>query len=283
MSVNPTHLYNAAGTYSASLLLTSEKGCLDTLTVSVIVDVLPSAAITAGGSLSFCAGDSVALSGPAGTFNYLWSTGATTSSITATTAGTYVLTVTDPSSGCSGMDSVEVTINSSPVVFAGNDTTLSLGNTIQLNATGIGVLSWSWFPNTGLTNASIPNPLASPVVTTVYQLIGTDINGCSDEDSITITVIMDYNVVISNLMTPNDDGFNDRWIVGNIENYPNTEVIVVNREGSVVFSSDSYDNNWDGTNPSGQALPDGTYYYILKFADNTDKIYKGSVTILKQK
>jgi gliding motility-associated-like protein len=284
LSLNPTHTYASAGTYSVSLLTTSNLGCLDTAMITVLVNALPSPMIVSSGPLEFCSGDSVMLSGAAGAFTYLWSTGATTQAITVTTAGTYAMTITDIASGCSASDSVTVTVNPSPVVFAGNDTTISLGGSIQLNASGPGVISWSWFPNTGLTSATTSNPMASPIETTTYQVIGTDINGCSDEDSIMITVINDFNVVISNLMTPNDDGYNDRWIIQNIENYPNTEVIVVNREGQEVFTSDSYDNNWDGTNTYGKPLPDGTYYYILKFADTTEeKIYKGSITILKQK
>ena len=179
------------------------------------------------------------------------------------------------------IDTVKINSNGE-AVFAGNDITLSLGNTVNLNATGTGIVTWAWFPNTGLNGVTTPNPAANPVVTTVYQLTGTDMNGCSDVDSLTITVLVDYNVIISNIMTPNNDGYNDRWIVQNIENYPNTTVIVVNREGQQVFKSDSYDNNWDGINTNGKNLPDGTYYYIVKF-QNSDKLYKGAITILKEK
>jgi len=123
--------------------------------------------------------------------------------------------------------------------------------------------------------------MASPVADQIYQLIGTDINGCMDEDSLLITVIADYNVMIANLMTPNDDGYNDKWIIQNIENYPDTKVVVVNREGQEVFKSDSYDNNWGGTNKYDKHLPDGTYYYIILFKDDA-KVYKGAITILNE-
>jgi gliding motility-associated-like protein len=52
----------------------------------------------------------------------------------------------------------------------------------------------------------------------------------------------------------------------------------MNREGEIVYESDSYDNSWGGTY-KGKLLPDATYYYVLKFADS-DKVYKGAVTIL---
>ena len=81
------------------------------------------------------------------------------------------------------------------------------------------------------------------------------------------------------MMTPNGDGKNDTWGIGNIQNYPNTEVIVVNREGQIVFEDSNYLNTWDGKY-NGKNLPDATYYYIVKFAAS-DKIYKGAITLLQ--
>lgn len=281
MSSNPTNLYTTAGTFTATLITTSNFSCMDTATVFVSVNPLPPNTVSASGPLEFCAGDTLILAAAVGGFDYLWNTADTTNSIFVLTSGNYDVTITDTLTGCSNAsDIIAVTVFPTPVVFAGNDTTLSLGGSISINALGAGVVSWSWFPNTGLNSASIPNPVASPLETTTYQLIGTDVNGCTDTDSLTLTVIADYNVTVSNLMTPNGDGYNDRWIVQNLENYPNTQVMVVNREGQVIFESSNYDNNWDGTNKFGKPLNDGTYYYVIKF-DDSDKIYKGSITIIR--
>lgn len=281
LSPSPTHTYGVAGTYSVTLMLTSNQGCLDTATVSVLVNALPPSTITASGPLNFCPNDTLTLSAAVGGYDYMWSTTDTTSSIIVTTSGTFVLTITDSITGCMNMDSVTTILYPSPSVSAGADIDLSLGSSIDLEGSGTEIITWFWFPNTGLSNSSIANPTAAPIVTTMYTLTGTDANGCTDVDTMTITVIMDYNVTISNLMTPNDDGFNDRWIVQNVENYPDTKVIIVNREGQEVFSSDSYDNNWDGTSKAGKKLPDGTYYYIIQFRDD-EKVYKGAITILSQ-
>jgi gliding motility-associated-like protein len=289
LAVNPIHNYSAAGIYPASLTTISNFGCMDTAMVSVLVNAVPSSAILASGPLTFCSGDSLMLSATSGTYSYMWSTTDTVQTIGVITSGTFVLTVTDTLTGCMAMDSVTTVVNPSPTVYAGADTTVSLGNSLQLSATGGGIISWTWFPNIFLDNSAIADPVTSPIYDVTYQVTGTDFNGCTDVDSITITVIADYNVTVSNLMTPNDDGFNDRWMIGNIENYPDTKVIVVDREGQVVFSSDSYDNSWDGTTPTGKLLPDGTYYYFLEFKEaasagaETPKMYKGSITILRQK
>ena len=286
LSVNPTHTYSLAGVDTVKLFTTSNYGCLDTVIHPVLVNPLPSTLITQSGPLSFCCGDSVTLSAVAAGMNYAWTPAATppnSQSIKVkdcTAGGSYHVTVTNPFTTCfNSSPSVTVVIFPLPVAFAGNDTTISLGNSIILH--GQGGLTYSWSPITGLSNPAIASPIATPKVTTTHELTVTDINGCIDKDTMTITVIVDYNVIVSNLMTTNGDGFNDFWLVKNIENYPGTEAIVVNREGQQVFYSSSYDNTWDGTR-NGKALPDGTYYYFIKF-QNSDKIYKGPITILNEK
>jgi gliding motility-associated-like protein len=65
-----------------------------------------------------------------------------------------------------------------------------------------------------------------------------------------------------NVITPKSDGINDLF---EIENLPeNTEVIILNRWGNVVFSSSNYQNNWDGKDTSGKELVDGVYTYKFK-------------------
>lgn len=282
---SPQHTYPALGTYAASLVVISNFGCKDTSTVNVITDTLPNAQITASGSMSFCCGGSVTLSGMPG-LAYLWSaSAATTQSITVNDcnsgSGNYLLTVTDPVSSCSNTASVAVVIFPLPAVDAGNDTTINKGGSVLLN--GQGGIVYAWTPVTNLTNPGVANPVATPEATTMYILTATDINGCVNSDSITITVLADpNNIVITNLLTTNGDGFNDLWVISDLEKFPGTEVIVINREGQQVFYSAAYDNMWDGTNKNGKPLPDGTYYYFVKLP-GANTIYKGPITILNEK
>lgn len=280
---NPVHTYPALGTYTAELVVISNFGCRDTATVNVITDTLPNAQITASGALSFCCGGSVTLSGMPG-LTYLWTPGAaTTQSIdvsNCTASGSYQLTVTDGLSSCANTSSVTVVVFPLPAVDAGNDTTISNGGAVVLN--GQGGIVYAWTPVTDLSNPGVANPVASPSATTVYVLTATDLNGCVNTDSITITVLSDLNnIIITNLLTTNGDGFNDLWVISDLESYPGTEAIIINREGQQVYYSSFYDNSWNGTNKNGKPLPDGTYYYFLKFP-GTDKVYKGPITILNE-
>jgi gliding motility-associated-like protein len=282
VSSNPTHNYATAGIYDVALQVTSNQGCIDTALVKVVVNASPSSKIVSNkGTFGFCTGDSLKLMAQAGAYNYLWNSTFTTKDVTVKTPGTYRLVITDQITACAASDSVTVQLFTAPVLDAGVDTLLSLGNYITLHpSSSKAVTSWTWFPGTGLSNSMVQNPIATPVVTTTYNLVIIDVNGCLAVDSVIITVLNDFNVIISNMMTPNGDGYNDTWIIQNIENYPHTKVTVVTRQGQEVFSSDSYNNKWDGTQ-DGNKLADGTYYYVIQFEGST-KVYKGAITILGQ-
>jgi hypothetical protein len=100
-------------------------------TVTITVNALPTATITAGGATTFCSGGSVVLTASGGT-SYSWSTGATTQAITATTAGSYTVQVTDNVNGCSVTSAVTVlTITPSST----NTTTVSACNNYTWNGT----------------------------------------------------------------------------------------------------------------------------------------------------
>jgi gliding motility-associated-like protein len=174
---------------------------------------------------------------------------------------------------------IYVNPSSSSYLEAGASSTIEIGSSIDLDAVGPAIINWSWSPSTGLSNPNVPNPVASPLTTTMYTLTGIDVNGCMSVDSIIVNVESTMDVEISNILTPNNDSKNDTWIVEGIEFYPNTQVTIVNREGEIVYESDSYDNSWNGSH-NGKLLPDATYYYILVF-ENEAKVYKGAVTILK--
>ncbi|MDC0231394.1 gliding motility-associated C-terminal domain-containing protein, partial [Aureispira] len=85
---------------------------------------------------------------------------------------------------------------------------------------------------------------------------------------------------IPNVLTPNNDGFNDTWFVKNIHLFPKNAVTIVSRWGDVVYSTNNYQNNWSGNYGSG-LLPSGTYYYILDLGGSWG-VFKGDVTILRE-
>jgi hypothetical protein len=163
-----TYTASTAGVYS--LVVSNNQGCTATSgNTTVVVNALPTATITASGTTTICAGSSVTLSAPAGAA-YVWSNGATTQSITASTAGAYTVTVN--SNGCTATSSATtVTVNALPVatISASGVTNLCQGGSVTLTASPATTYLWS----TGATTPSITVSTAGN-----YAVTNTT-NGCS--------------------------------------------------------------------------------------------------------
>lgn len=91
--------------------------------------------------------------------------------------------------------------------------------------------------------------------------------------SFNVTVsIRDIEFDIPKLLTPNNDGNNDTWVLEGIENFPDNEVVVVDRWGGEIFKKTGYDNQrvvWDGTNQNGKIVPTGTYFFYISVKTNS--------------
>jgi gliding motility-associated-like protein len=123
----------------------------------------------------------------------------------------------------------------------------------------------------------------NPAQKYISQLFGTatnfsDLTAVSTESSLT-TPYTDLEA--NNMITPNGDGINDIWIVKNIEQYPNNELNIFDREGRLVFTTIGYDNSWSGQS-NGSPLGEGTYYYIL-YIDSGKSKKSGFISIVKEK
>lgn len=92
-------------------------------------------------------------------------------------------------------DSVHITVDK-PVINASSDTAFCPGGSAQLNTSGASTYVWS--PTTGLSNAAIANPVATPTATTKYYVTGTTTSGCTAKDSVTVTIHNKPNVVVTN-------------------------------------------------------------------------------------
>jgi len=87
-----------------------------------------------------------------------------------------------------------------------------------------------------------------------------------------------YNLEIPNVFTPNNDGYNDYFVIKNLDKYPFNSLTVADRKGKVVFEITNYQNNWDARN-----MDAGTYYYILNYKDsrNNQGVIKGIISLIR--
>ncbi len=99
-----------------------------------------------------------------------------------------------------------------------------------------------------------------------YSLYDPLLKATSDTATIYITIGDEIPIIIHNIITPNGDGLNDKWIISGIENYPSNTILLFNRWGDEIAKFTGYDNKtiyWDGKNKHNEPVPDGTYFYIL--------------------
>ncbi|MBK1438897.1 gliding motility-associated C-terminal domain-containing protein, partial [Parapedobacter sp. ISTM3] len=83
---------------------------------------------------------------------------------------------------------------------------------------------------------------------------------------------------IPNIITPNGDGLNDRFVIIGLSDYDNAEVVLFNRWGNEVYRSRNYQQDWDG-----QGLNEGTYYYFITLRkDGQETVHKGWVLVKRK-
>lgn len=192
--------------------------------------------------------------------------------------GTYMLTVSNEATGCTGSDTLIVkhetlsaTLPDKEGILEGSKTTLSPVVT-PMEPT----YTYAWSPPDGLQSAANEqDAIVSPLVDTEYTVTVQSVNGCVVQAKTAVFVIDKMHIPTS--FTPNNDGHNDRFEIFNAKDQIK-EMRIYNRWGEVIFSSDGYNVPWDGTYKDNSPVPAGEYPYVI----NTDvQSVKGTVLLLK--
>ncbi len=184
---NPLAIPTETTTYVVTIV--SEFGCQ--LTQSVTVNIFDSQLVDAGNDMTICEGDDIELMAFGGT-NFLWSPAATLSDpqianpVANPTETTTYEVVAGSGTECSASSTVTIFVESQPSLDAGEDQSICIGDSVQLQAVGDGVM-YRWDEELSLDNYQIPDPMATPEETTTYY-ITLDPLGCSARDSVTVTV-----------------------------------------------------------------------------------------------
>ncbi|HYV91962.1 MAG TPA: choice-of-anchor L domain-containing protein [Chitinophagales bacterium] len=291
---NPWASPNSTTTY----IVTGTNGCFTTKD-TITITVSPSVDAAAFGSTTVCPGDTVQLSASGGT-TYSWSPADGLSdpesqnpyAIDYTTT-TYTVLVGNQF-GCSDTASVTINVYDIPEVTVSptdattpniNDTTIYLGNSLTLTATGGG--SYLWFPSTYLTDPNISNPYCNqPQDTIVYYVIVTSPEGCKTIDSVVVNVRWDALVLVPSGFSPNNDGHNDfsRLLVRGI--FSLDHFYIYNRWGEIVFHTSDLtfaeNTGWDGKY-KGTEEPVGVYVYLVMGTDHSGNSIQreGNVTLVR--
>ena len=281
------HLYTKSGDFPVTLTVETSSGCPSVASKAQIIHIaeLPKAKFTYAlcDEIQFTDSSTTA---EGNVVKWLWNFGNPESGSSNTSelknpvhtfskvgAFTVSLTVTTDK-GCSA--GYTETVFSKPSIDAGEDITILRDGEKALEALAIGSnLKYKWTPAIGLSNDSIPNPIASPQNDTKYTITITAKSGCKVSDDVFVTVVEPF---VPNAFSPNGDEINDTWAIKYLDTYPKAAIQIFNRFGQIVYKAEPF-IFWDGTF-NGQAIPVGVYYYILA-PNNGRKNIAGSLTIIR--
>jgi gliding motility-associated-like protein len=205
--------------------------------------------------------------------------------------GTYTVSAID-ANDCEVKEILWINVPLMVSVELGDDQQVFPGDSVIIHAIvnvpydSLASVSW-----TGLNNPVCPTCLSQPVapiITTTYSVTVTSLDGCSDEDALTLFVENDNDVYVPNVFSPDGDGVNDEIIIyagSSVEEV--LEFVVFDRWGNVVHVDDHFKANdlshaWDGMRKQKKLNP-GVFAYkvIVQFADGRQDVMYGDITLLK--
>ncbi|HEX5025408.1 MAG TPA: PKD domain-containing protein, partial [Agriterribacter sp.] len=226
-------------------------------TDNIRVRTVPYPNVRATNDTAICYGDRIQLFAEGGAY-YTWSPALSVSNynvrdpfVSPPSTITYTVSVRD-TLGCPKPSLKDVTIAVVPPVpaFAGNDTSVVVGQPLQLFASG--AEKYEWFPAAYLNNANIPDPIATFISETnndiVYTVKVSTPEGCFAYDTVSVKVFTTApDIFVADAFTPNNDGLNDffRAIPVGIRQFDYIKIF--NRWGQLMFTSNSSEIGWDGT------------------------------------
>lgn len=270
-------------------------GCSDT--ASYTVSLSPVAASITGDTIA-CNDQAVVLTATGGGA-YSWSTGSTSAdiSVIVTQTSSYAVTVTN-ADGCTASAMQTVYLYSSlysPPSGLSDSATTQINVPVLIDITDndsaqnavISILSG---PSNGTVSIVGDQVQYTPNAgyagnDDFYYLLCSDF--CGDYcDTVHVTIkINTTELIFPEFISPNKDGANDTWVITGLENYPDHEVIIMNRWGDVLYTAKPYGNDWSGQSNTGLVMingsvTDGTYFFVFIPSPGEDPV-KGFIELRK--
>ena len=197
------------------------------------------------------------------------------------------LITSDNACGLAKSNSIPILVSAPPTIAPNQTISIRYGQSATLDPIVTGtILSWLWIPGAGLSDSTIPNPVAAPLTTTDYKLKIVTAGCGADSGYILVDVYTPLN--IPNAFTPNGDGHNDiLYVLGGPLGSQIEDFSVFNRWGATVFNAHGAtpgdpSAGWNGY-LHGQPAPPDTYVYqvVMRFSDGSHQVYKGTVILVR--
>lgn len=186
---------------------------------------------------------------------------------------------------CRTQDTLSLEFYPLPEVTVTGETIVCWGDTLWLGTTTIGPIdTYSWDTEEYDPDPTNPTSFIIGDKTQPYEVVVSGFCG-SAKDNLPI-ISRACHVETPNIITPNNDNYNDGFIIQYIEFFEGSPLIVYNRWGRKVYETDNYtnDNPW-----RAEGLEDGVYFYTLILNDVwkrfewQDRYVKGTVTVTRQR
>ena len=275
--VEPTGLNMGAN--KITLQVRTKEGCVSPL-FETNINSAETPKVSFSGNAEICLGSSLQLTGsaassPTPVSRWIWQIGSQIDSSgsvinrTFPNPGRFPVTLrARGDNGCLSPGIVDTIRVNGSKAFAGNDTLIIKDDPTPLLATG--GLTYRWSPAFGLSDPTIPNPVATLDRDMEYIVTVTTPPGCESKDTLKITVFKKIDIYVPSVFTPNNDGLNDllRVIpVGLTLQY----FKVYDRWGKLIYQTSDHKKGWDGM-LQGLPVPAGTYVWQVQAGMRTGQI-----------
>jgi gliding motility-associated-like protein len=272
--------YTNSGPYNASYIVRTKNGCSDTafLNVNTLVNT-PVISWNMKGSMPLCKGDSVKFTITGGD-SITWladNDSVFVKSISKT--GNYKFKVNNQGV-CFAMDSVQAYAYPPANIKAHSDTTIFRGRKASIYVSNA-LKNFHWYPGIYVADSTKVGTSTIQLTDSITLfVVATDSNGCTDLDSVHIRIVDPPLVKIPNIITPNGDKSNEYWDLIEIPDVFLFDIVISDRQGKRVYTSNNYLNNWNGVDSDGNVLPNGVYFYYMKNRQTKDE-YRGYIQIIR--
>lgn len=281
-----TIVTNSAGVENYSLTIMDDRGCLNTATMTVYVDLLPSGALLSGRNVNkcipFCNTYTLfADDNPAPITNITWDingqlySGSSFNYCLMDLRNNKVVGSYTNALGCVNKTTYEISgypvpkadFEYQPFVPVENVDEVTFVNTTQ----GDRITQWSWSikPTDFISYDEQPSYLFENAGYYTVRLVTSNGWGCNDTVIKTLMVEEDFRLYIPNAFTPNDDGINDTFSPkgGGVKNY---SLVIYDRWGNKIFTTTEFGKAWDGYK-NGEIMPQGVYVWEINIVSTNGK------------
>ena len=143
--------------------------------------------------------------------------------------------------------------------------------------------NWMWDFGDGFSNSTDFSPIHEYFDVGTYQVSLVVFNGvCSDTATAQIIIDPVFTLYIPDVFSPNDDSLNDEFRPMG-EGVATYEIFIFNSWGELIFTSNNFNQYWDGSISDGKIAPNGQYSYVINVLDDMKVAHTFKGNLLLQK